>query len=690
MTIKEIQSRAGSLSGYLGYIFLVCGWYFLDNLYTSIQPVSPGSWIEPLLAWAVRILVYPILLAGVFGGIHEQQQTQENWDLSGFSTGIKKHYLRMLGANLLAYVFIMVVTIILVASGVVQKPDFADNKPLLAIIDIPYLAITLFWFAAITAERKFFPALFRAVKTVALNPFALVLGVIWGAISFADTFFFDYLTTPIPLAVNGLRSAVIAVARILAVVYALAVYKQARGYALDESSEDNSVAEAPSASSDDGLTNAAFGFAFVSFLPLLHLVALTLGVVAFIRKKRFGIRTVIACCFGGFFTIFYVLMLAGWLASRTPASEAPGYAFLAEVEAGLQPQSLLLEKGSFKEAQQQLKVKAAQNANPSWAFDCALALAKFYASDTKGALEDFWTAAAKSPERSEFYYYYGVALLQDNQDERAAEQFRLALTHQPRLEAAEHYLNLLNSKYSPSQAITSLLFIIILLISFALHEYGHAFVAWKLGDDTAEKQGRLTLNPIAHLDLFGSIILPAILLFQQSGMIFGWAKPVPVDPRNFKDPQRDHMRVAFAGPAVNLLIAMTCFVALGGIMVIVRLFWPGTISLNLATPYSPVSIVGPSFARWLVVIVVFIKQMLYTSLALGCLNLIPVPPLDGSWILSGLLPERFSLFFEKIRGFSSLLFLLLVVTPVLSYILAVPLGLAFIGLKVLVSVMGFG
>lgn len=113
-------------------------------------------------------------------------------------------------------------------------------------------------------------------------------------------------------------------------------------------------------------------------------------------------------------------------------------------------------------------------------------------------------------------------------------------------------IHLLHSTYNPSQLLSGLLYVFILLILFTLHEYGHAFAAWKLGDDTAEKQGRLTLNPIPHLDLFGSILLPAILLFQQSEFVFGWVRPVPVDPRNFKNPQRDHMLVSFAGPALFL------------------------------------------------------------------------------------------------------------------------------------------
>jgi len=689
MTIKGIQARAGSITGYIFYIFLMFGWYFLDNFYTSIRPISAGSWIEPLLVLAVRILIYPLLLAGIFGGIHEHQQALENWDLSGFFTGITKNYLRMLGANLLYVIVFAFIAIVAFGTGLIKQIDFSDNQSLYAIIVIPYSAVMLFWFILIVTERKFIPLTVESLKAVGLNPYALLLGLSWGAASFANTFFFDYQTAPISLPVNGLRAAALAVIRILTIVYVFAAYKHFRGYASNTLAEDDSPVTQSLPSSDDKLTKVAFGFAFASFVPILHLVALTLGILAFIRKKSFGIRTVIACCFGGFFTAFYALMLLGWLASGTPASKTPGYAFLADVEPNLRPQVQLLEKGLYQEALPQLE-KAAGNTNTSWALDCALAIVKTHSFNSKGALEDFYRAAGKNPERGEFYYYYGVALLQDNQLERAGEQFRLALQHQPQLEEAERYSTLLSTAYTPSKIVSSLLFIVILLVMFSFHEYGHAFTAWKLGDDTAERQGRLTLNPIRHLDLFGSIILPAILIFQQSGMVFGWAKPVPVDPRNFKDPQRDHMRVAFAGPAVNLFFSMACFIILGLMMLVIRIIWPNTLALNIASAYAPVSLVGPSIARWLVVIIAFIKQLFYTSLMLGFLNLIPIPPLDGSWILSGLLPRKLSEFLENTRGFGNIFFLLLVVTPALDYFLAIPIGVAMGCLELLVAAMRFG
>jgi Zn-dependent protease len=379
--------------------------------------------------------------------------------------------------------------------------------------------------------------------------------------------------------------------------------------------------------------------------------------------------------------------------SAFPARD-PGYNFLSDANASLRPQVALLDKGNFREVRQQLERDTTTvGASRDWTLDCILAIAASkdrIVPDTKAALDYFYTAAAKHPDQAEFYYYYGLTLLRDGQLERAGEQFNNALKLEPKLEIAQKYLTLVTSAYYPPEIITALLFFIILLVSFTVHEYGHAYSAWKLGDDTAKNLGRLTLNPIAHLDLFGSILLPGIMLLQQTGMVFGWAKPVPVDPRNFKNPRKDHMIVSFAGPATNLMIAMTCFIILGFLMLFVRLFWPETIALDLATPYEAVSIVGPPFAKALVVIIIFVKQIFYTSLVLGCLNLLPFPPLDSSWILAGLLPGRLGIFFEKIRGFGSIIFLILVVTPVLGYLLSVPLGAAWLAFKLLFSAIGVG
>jgi Zn-dependent protease len=690
MMIKEDHNKTGPITNYVGFIFLVFCWYFLDNIYTSAQPIFPGSSIEILAGWVYRLVVVPILFAGVYGGIREQQRTEDTPSVNAFLNGVKTSYWRIMGANLLSIAFILIITIFTLAFGWAEQPDLGDNKSLLAIISIPYSAATLFWFAGIVVKRKVFKGLALGIKTLLTNPIALAIGITWGAIGFADTYFFDFQNDQISFAVNGIRAGVLAMARILAIVYAFTVYEHARDKAGYEIDEELASGEVSSTAPGEGLVKASIGFSFVSFLPFFHLVALVLGILALKRKKRFVLSSAVACCLGAFFTIFYGLLVTGWIVTASAPSTIPTYKFLAETNPEVESQVTLLEQGAFQEIDQQLGQGEANKSGRHWAYDCVSALAKYFSYDLEGALDDFHIAAEKEPERSEFYYFYGLALLDNDQTEMAATQFQNALTHGPRLEAAQRYLDLIDSTYTPSIVVSSMGFVIILLLLFTLHEYGHAFAAWKLGDDTAKNQGRLTLNPVPHLDLFGSLVLPAILLWRQSEFMFGWAKPVPVNPENFKDPHKDHMRVSFAGPAMNLIVAMVCFIILAGIMLFVRLFWPESLSLNFATPFSSVSLVGPPFARGLLILIVFLKQFFYTSLVLGIFNLLPVPPLDGSWILSGLLPQRFSYIFEQIRRFGFVIFLLLVVTPVLDYIMSIPISLAWGAFQLLASGMGLG
>ena len=150
----------------------------------------------------------------------------------------------------------------------------------------------------------------------------------------------------------------------------------------------------------------------------------------------------------------------------------------------------------------------------------------------------------------------------------------------------------------------------LLLISLVLHELAHGWVAWRLGDPTAKVHGRLTLNPIKHLDTWGTVMLAVTFLGSGGSFFFGWAKPVPVDPRYFKDGQRGMMWVGAAGPATNFAIAL----AAAGVM------W---------ATYDRSYFLTEAF---------FLLFML--NVILGTLNLMPVPPLDGSRVVGGFLPRE--------------------------------------------------
>ncbi len=164
--------------------------------------------------------------------------------------------------------------------------------------------------------------------------------------------------------------------------------------------------------------------------------------------------------------------------------------------------------------------------------------------------------------------------------------------------------------------------LIVLLFSVIIHELAHGSVAYSLGDPTAKYEGRLTLNPLKHLDPLGSVILPLLLLVATGGQgpIFGWAKPVPVNPYNFKDQRWGALKVAIAGPAINFGIAIFF-----GLLIRV---------LNMPQTAPFIELLG----------IITIYNFLW-----GIFNLVPIPPLDGSWILFNFLSPKF----EKAKIFLS-------------------------------------
>jgi len=188
-----------------------------------------------------------------------------------------------------------------------------------------------------------------------------------------------------------------------------------------------------------------------------------------------------------------------------------------------------------------------------------------------------------------------------------------------------------------------------LLFAITGHEVAHGWVASKLGDQTARLSGRLTLNPIKHIDLMGTIIIP-LLLLSMSNFVFGWAKPVPVDARNLRHPKRDMALVAIAGPCTNLLMAVAWALI-------------GRIGIYFLSMHHP-EIGRPLLYMGSAGIII--------NAVLGVLNLLPFPPLDGSRVLYSVLPGRIVWRIQRLEPMGFLVLMLLWVTGVLSYILTPP------------------
>ncbi|WP_174484117.1 site-2 protease family protein [methanotrophic endosymbiont of Bathymodiolus puteoserpentis (Logatchev)] len=192
--------------------------------------------------------------------------------------------------------------------------------------------------------------------------------------------------------------------------------------------------------------------------------------------------------------------------------------------------------------------------------------------------------------------------------------------------------------------------VIPVIFAITVHEVAHGWVAKQYGDKTAWMLGRLTLNPLKHIDPVGTILVPGLML-AFTGFVFGWAKPVPVNIRNLRNPKHDMAIVALAGPAANFLMALgwALFARLG---------------VLINTPEFSIPMIYVGIAGIMI------------NLILGLLNLLPIPPLDGSRILSWILPGRLSLYYDQFEKYGFYLLVLLLMTDSLGVVLGYPLSIA--------------
>ena len=188
--------------------------------------------------------------------------------------------------------------------------------------------------------------------------------------------------------------------------------------------------------------------------------------------------------------------------------------------------------------------------------------------------------------------------------------------------------------------------LVVLFFSLSLHESAHAWSAERFGDPTGRLLGRVSLNPLVHVDPIGTVVFPLVGMLS-GGVIFGWAKPVPVDTSRLRDPKKAQMIVSAAGPLSNLLAAVVF-----GLGLRILLGLPAGFASWLAEPLQ-----------------LILRSGLYLNVILAVFNLLPIPPLDGSWILSGLLPKPLDRVVEMVRPFGFLLLLLFLFSGLFSAVL---------------------
>lgn len=206
-------------------------------------------------------------------------------------------------------------------------------------------------------------------------------------------------------------------------------------------------------------------------------------------------------------------------------------------------------------------------------------------------------------------------------------------------------------------------YFIAFILSLSVHESAHAVTSYWFGDDTARLQGRISLNPMAHIDPFGTILIPLMGFLQGFPPLIGWAKPVDVNPLRWRNKDMANITVSAAGPISNLLLALVTFIVMKAMLL------SGMVIPGMTGPFTIIQPVSGQ-PDWMTPLCTFLSLMLLLNVALAVFNLIPIPPLDGSHVLETLLPESFRDIYDQLRPYSWIILLGLLWLGVFGFIMS--------------------
>ncbi len=232
-------------------------------------------------------------------------------------------------------------------------------------------------------------------------------------------------------------------------------------------------------------------------------------------------------------------------------------------------------------------------------------------------------------------------------------------------------------------------YFVVLILSIMFHELGHALSAYWAGDPTARDRGRLSLNPIRHLSLFGSFIVPVVLILLPGNALIGWAKPVPVMPGRLRRPRLGRLGVSLAGVSANVILSLLAANVLAALLIVLGLVWPGFVPVRAVIPFTLPLLAGlPHEGLWAYVIEA-VKATVFVNVFLAWFNLLPVPPLDGYGAIRSLLPVRLGEWLNRKAGFGMVLLLCLIALNLLTYVLAPAIVAAIVLLHLGIRIGGW-